>query len=120
MSSSSRPFPRDTDQVHEIGGTISICSPDHIGLLIHKTFNVSIPRHHIPVDQWEFEYGTLENDPEHEGIDEDDNVQQQQDGEDGGRWVHKKTGEMIGGPSRQLEFTIIGSVTRQNPTRHYD
>ena len=41
-------------------GRIKLCSPDHIAILIHRTFNVSIPRHHIPTDNWEFEYGALE------------------------------------------------------------
>jgi hypothetical protein len=31
---------------------------------------VSIPRHHIPADQWEFEYGPAENDPEFGNIDD--------------------------------------------------
>ena len=26
--------------------------------------NASIPRHHIPSESWEFEYGPAENDPE--------------------------------------------------------
>ena len=45
-------------------GRIKLCSPDHIAILIHRTFNVSIPRHHIPTDNWEFEYGTLEEEEE--------------------------------------------------------
>jgi hypothetical protein len=31
---------------------------------------VSIPQHHIPADQWEFEYGQAENDPEFGNIDD--------------------------------------------------
>jgi DNA-directed RNA polymerase I subunit RPA43 len=96
------------DQASEIGGTISICSPDHIGLLIHKTFNASIPRHHIPIDQWEFEYGSLENDPEYGAAAEEENEQPQEEGEERGRWVHKVTGETIGGGTKRLEFTIVG------------
>ncbi|KAH7888852.1 hypothetical protein F5I97DRAFT_1935292 [Phlebopus sp. FC_14] len=46
-------------------GKINLCSPDHVSLLVHRTFNVSIPRHHIPQDQWVFEYGPAENDPEY-------------------------------------------------------
>jgi len=85
---------------------MAICSPDHIGLLIHKTFNASIPRHHIP-DEWEFEYGSLENDPEYGAAAEEDGGQREE-GEDRGRWVRKATGEMIDGGARRLEFTIVG------------
>jgi hypothetical protein len=45
-------------------GKINLCSPDHISLLIHRTFNVSILRHHLPFEEYEFEYGPAENDPE--------------------------------------------------------
>jgi DNA-directed RNA polymerase I subunit RPA43 len=45
-------------------GKVNLCSPDHISLLVHKVFNASIPRHHIPTDQWEFEHGPADNDPE--------------------------------------------------------
>ncbi|CCA68323.1 hypothetical protein PIIN_02188 [Serendipita indica DSM 11827] len=93
------------------GGTISICSPDHIGLLIHKTFNASIPRHHIPTGDWQFEYGALENDPTFGaaalGLDQDD-------AEDTGRWFHKDTGESIGGPSGEVEFTIVSLNVSQS------
>ncbi|KIM26942.1 hypothetical protein M408DRAFT_24965 [Serendipita vermifera MAFF 305830] len=92
----------------KLQGTITICSPDHIGLLVHKTFNVSIPRHHIPADEWEFEHGSLENDPEYGAAAENEDGQQHEEGEDSGRWVHKETGEIIGGSTRRLEFTIIG------------
>ncbi|KAG8808035.1 hypothetical protein FRC19_006162, partial [Serendipita sp. 401] len=91
----------------KLRGSISICSPDHIGLLIHKTFNASIPRHHIPTDEWEFEYGALENDPEYgaTALGEETAVEEEQDP---GRWVHKQTGVSVGGPNGEVEFTIIG------------
>ncbi|KAG8805535.1 hypothetical protein FRC17_005466 [Serendipita sp. 399] len=84
---------------------MSICSPDHIGLLIHKTFNASIPRHHIPTDEWEFEYGNLENDPEYGAA---ALGEEQVEEENIGRWVHKRTGVSVGGPNGEVEFTIIG------------
>jgi DNA-directed RNA polymerase I subunit RPA43 len=31
---------------------------------VHRTFNASIPRHHIPTEEWTFEHGPAENDPE--------------------------------------------------------
>ena len=30
--------------------------------------------------------------------------------EEGGRWVHKVTGELLGSEDRMLEFTVIESV----------
>lgn len=97
-----------------IVGKVNLCSPDHIALLVHRTFNVSIPRHHIPTDEWEFEYGPAENDPEfgpgaqdEEEKSEDEGSQKPQ-GETGGQWVHKITSEKLGGPDGFLEFTVIG------------
>ncbi|THU95342.1 hypothetical protein K435DRAFT_829103 [Dendrothele bispora CBS 962.96] len=88
-------------------GKINLCSPDHISLLVHKTFNVSIPRHHIPVDQWEFEYGAAENDPEY-GAAAQQESDHKTDEEGIGRWIHKLTAEPLGGSSSYLEFTVIG------------
>ncbi|KAH6914087.1 hypothetical protein BKA70DRAFT_1260398 [Coprinopsis sp. MPI-PUGE-AT-0042] len=92
-------------------GRIILSSPDHISLLVHRTFNVSIPRHHIPSSQWEFEYGPAENDPEF-AQEAEAEADENEDGEDEeastGKWVHRKTGERLGGESRTLEFTVIG------------
>ncbi|KAH8119076.1 hypothetical protein DFH11DRAFT_1696937, partial [Phellopilus nigrolimitatus] len=110
----------------KLKGKINLCSPDHISLLVHRTFNVSIPRHHIPIDHWEFEYGALENDPEFgpnaPGQDEtEENVEDTMEAEGKvsgnagaeeteetiGVWVHKITGDRLGGDEGQLDFTII-------------
>lgn len=88
-------------------GKVNLCSPDHIALLVHRTFNVSIPRHHIPEDSWEFEYGAAENDPEFGTTAEDDGDEEKPE-EEGGRWVHSITREKLGGPDGFLEFTVIG------------
>ncbi|KAI6046133.1 hypothetical protein EDC04DRAFT_2598341 [Pisolithus marmoratus] len=117
-------------------GKINLYSPDHVSVLVHRTFNVSIPRHHIPQDQWSFEYGPAENDPEFgPGWDTDrhasaegeepasveqevemqdassDAVTKQsknQVSESSGRWVHHLTGEKLGDPDGYLEFTVVG------------
>ncbi|PBK91388.1 hypothetical protein ARMGADRAFT_199703 [Armillaria gallica] len=96
-------------------GRINLCSPDHISLLVHRTFNVSIPRHHIPSEDWEFEYGPAENDPqfgpdaaEKDGEEAVSPPAERSGGEEGGRWIHKLTGDLIGGKSGHLEFTVIG------------
>ena len=106
-------------------GKINLCSPDHISLLLHETFNVSIPRHHIQTDSWIFEYGPAENDPEFgydavnsTGINPESalvGVQNQEQADqnfqdDGGRWVHKVTGELLGGDDRILDFTVTESA----------
>ena len=109
-------------------GKVNLCSPDHISLLVHSVFNASIPRHHIPSESWEFEYGPAENDPEF-AVEEptnkeskDGDVEMVEVGErtphepghpeaptsSGGRWVHPLTGDMIGGKSGYVEFTVIG------------
>ncbi|KAF8161045.1 hypothetical protein B0H34DRAFT_699182 [Crassisporium funariophilum] len=95
-------------------GKVNLCSPDHLSLLVHRTFNVSIPRHHIPTDVWEFEYGPAENDPEYgqPTQDEDDLHQVEKTSkinhDTGGKWVHRLTGEKLGEVDGILEFTVIG------------
>ena len=54
-----------------VAGRVTLCSPDHVSLLLHRTLNVSTPRHDIPEDHWEFEYGPAENDPEFRILDDD-------------------------------------------------
>ena len=91
-------------------GKVNLCSPDHISLLVHRTFNVSIPRRHIPVEDWEFEYGAAENDPEfehEEGRDYQDNAEEMNQ-DTAGKWVHRVTGESLA--SKVVEFTVIGYV----------
>jgi DNA-directed RNA polymerase I subunit RPA43 len=106
----------------KLAGRVTLCSPDHVSLLVHRTFNVSIPRHHIPTDQWEFEYGPAENDPEFGNADDEDAFDADitadaAQGDDDtqvtttdqrGRWVHKVTGDRLGGKDRRLEFTVVG------------
>ncbi|KAG6336626.1 hypothetical protein ID866_2465 [Astraeus odoratus] len=115
-------------------GKINLCSPDHVSLLVHRTFNVSIPRHHISQDQWVFEYGPAENDPEFgTGRHLDDETQGGEEitgasadlvmqdvspgetsssaekvVESSGWWVHHLTGKRLGEPDGYLEFTVIG------------
>ena len=98
-------------------GKINLCSPDHVSLLVHRTFNVSIIRQHLHFEEYEFEYGPAENDPEFGvriaseatpaglgGAGDDQGVR------DPGRWVHRKTGVPLGGVELTIEFTIIGCV----------
>ncbi|KAJ6586842.1 hypothetical protein DFH09DRAFT_1141694, partial [Mycena vulgaris] len=85
-------------------GKINLCSPDHISLLLHRTFNVSIPRHHILTDEWEFEHAPAEAEPAEADAEE----REDPDERAGGSWVHKITGKMLGGKKGYLEFVVIG------------
>ncbi|KIJ39493.1 hypothetical protein M422DRAFT_75853 [Sphaerobolus stellatus SS14] len=119
----------------QLTGQVILCSPDHVSLLVHRTFNVSIPRHHLPSDEWEFEYGPAENDPEFgtaafaaaaekDGDIEMDGDEAKKEAAEGdvaeavegefedelksesqGQWMHKQTGKALG-PT--VEFTVIG------------
>ncbi|KAI0779385.1 hypothetical protein C8Q74DRAFT_1258721 [Fomes fomentarius] len=96
----------------KLAGIINLSSPDHISLLVHRTFNVSVPRHHITTDSYEFEYGPAENDPEF-GPGQEERVAEGVVGEEGqigggGRWVHKVTGIKLGDSDGYLEFTVVG------------
>ncbi|KAK7035524.1 hypothetical protein VNI00_011817 [Paramarasmius palmivorus] len=93
----------------KLEGNINLCSPDHISLLVHKTFNVSVPRHHIPTESYIFEYGPAENDPEYgAGAQNEEEDDAGKTGHNGGRWVHHITGTALGDPDGVLEFTVIG------------
>ncbi|VDC02760.1 unnamed protein product [Peniophora sp. CBMAI 1063] len=98
-------------------GNVSLSSPDHVSLLVHRTFNVSIPRHHIPTENWEFEYGPAENDPEYGTKPEGEAPVEGQEGEepaDRGQWIHSVTAEPLGGRKGRLEFTVVGLTIANN------
>ncbi|KDN45192.1 hypothetical protein RSAG8_05107, partial [Rhizoctonia solani AG-8 WAC10335] len=85
-----------------ITGRISLHATDHIGLLVHRTFNASIDRAHIPgKGEWEYVHGPVANDPEI-------NDEERQEDEESGRWINSQTGETLGGESGLVEFTVIG------------
>lgn len=102
---------------------MNLSSPDHVSLLVHRIFNVSIPRHHIPLDNWEFEHGPAENDPEFgagaEGqISEEDGTagtNGEEKVQETGQWVNKITGTKLGNIEGFLKFTVIGLVS---PSRY--
>lgn len=95
-------------------GRINLSSPDHVSLLVHRTFNVSILRQYLPFERYEFEYGPAENDPEFGvGVASGASppgaeVAGEQEVRDPGRWVHRRTGIPLGGVELTIEFTIIG------------
>lgn len=92
---------------------MNLCSPDHISLLVHHIFNVSIPQHHIPSGEWHFEYGPAENDPEYGALARDDtegdgDIPDALNGSSLGWWVNTSTGHRIGGGNRIVTFTVVG------------
>lgn len=116
-------------------GKVNLFSPDHISLLIHRTFNISIPRSHIPDDEYEFEHGPAKNDPEFGAAagssNYTDDVAMMEVDETGdvpgkeawlnventeamiesvGRWVNRATGEKVGKVDRTVRFTVVGCV----------
>ncbi|KAF8993697.1 hypothetical protein BDQ17DRAFT_1252550 [Cyathus striatus] len=89
-------------------GKVNLFSPDHVSLLVHRTFNVSIPRNHIPDEQWVFEYGPAENDPEYGAEAPEQDSEDKQGKESIGKWVQKVTGQKLGGEDGFIGFTVIG------------
>ncbi|KAG1751493.1 uncharacterized protein EDB91DRAFT_1234851 [Suillus paluster] len=100
----------------KLAGKIILYSPDHVSLLIHRTFN----------NIWEFEYGPAENDPEYGEAAAEASVDREGDtgmkdiegekaegeevAETSGQWVHRVTGTKLGGADGYLEFTVIGKT----------
>jgi len=102
-------------------GRISLCSPDHISLLVHHTFNISIPRHHIPVEEYDFIWATPDNAPplddETEPAPAAEDLPLQQLSKDVDHWAHRETGDLIGDEDGCLEFTVIGYVLHDDLRR---
>lgn len=122
-----------TDLPDPIAGKVNLFSPDHISLLVHRTFNVSIPRSHIPDGRYVFEHGFADNEEESGGpstsyFDPPDEMDL--DGANGkprkdlwiteenndtmiesaGRWIDKTTGEKVGCDDGIVQFTVVGYV----------
>jgi hypothetical protein len=87
-------------------GTHSLSSPSHISLLFSKTFNISIPLQHIPIDTLEFEHTAPEDDAD---LDSDDDLDLNDSGvEEAGRWKRKSDGKLLGEGGKAVKFTVIG------------
>ena len=93
-----------------LDGTHSLSSPSHISLLFSKTFNVSIPLQHIPIETFEFEHTAPEEDAE---SDSEDELDLNGGGvEEVGRWKRKEDGKLLGEGGKAVKFTVIGYVFR--------
>ncbi|KAG8910138.1 hypothetical protein FRC01_006526, partial [Tulasnella sp. 417] len=110
-------------------GQVILFSPDHIALLVNRTFNVSIPSRHIPDDEYEFDYQTSEVEGTMSGTRGTNGKVQQEDADETlkdsassqhepavddpqidamGRWIKRDTRERVGGPNLMVEFTVVG------------
>ncbi|KAL7418815.1 hypothetical protein Q5752_006499 [Cryptotrichosporon argae] len=89
-------------------GTHSLSSPSHLSLLFSKTFNVSIPLQHIPLDTYEFEH----TDGAADKVSSDSDSEDDDDGELGvhevGRWKDRQSGRVLGEGGEAIKFTVIG------------
>lgn len=100
----------------ETDGTHSLSSPSHLSLLLNKTFNISIPLQHIPLDQYEFEATDPADEEEQDSEDEDDDEADfggfgmAKGVEEVGRWKVKSTGKLVGEGGKGIKFTVIGYV----------
>ena len=87
----------------KLQGTITLCSPSHVSLLLYDTFNAAISAPHIPASMWEFVYYS------------DVGEVQRVDAKDRsvGFWRNKESGERLGGKNHTLQFSVI-SMTVAN------
>ena len=119
---SEQPVLYDERMNKPIAAKVKLSSTDHIGLLAHDIFNVSIPKHHIPLSKLVFQHGPAENDPAF-GWGSAGNLDTDGDANVGavwvsdadpnaaiGTWVSVNGGEPLGGKSGEVEFTVVGYV----------
>ncbi|KAK4683891.1 DNA-directed RNA polymerase I subunit RPA43, partial [Tremellales sp. Uapishka_1] len=92
-------------------GTHLLSSPSHLSLLFSKTFNISIPLQHIPLDLYEFDSSLGEEDGDDSDSDDEDS---EGHGHSVGRWRDKSSGKLLGEGGKGVKFTVIGmEVTNQ-------
>ncbi|KZT57741.1 hypothetical protein CALCODRAFT_412488, partial [Calocera cornea HHB12733] len=77
-------------------GTVSLCGPDHVGLIMERTWNCSIPRWGIDENVWEFVPGVREWGQEGE------------EGVDNGWWKTRMSGDPLGAEKKSVDFTVVG------------
>lgn len=101
----------------KLSGYHSISSPSHMSLLVHRTFNVSIPSSHIPQvregqpdgsageETFQFVFGIPSPAQDEEMADDLAFPEEEM-----GNWVSSSTGLPISGSDgmRSVEFTVIG------------
>lgn len=81
-----------------------------MSLLFAKTFNVSIPLQHIPLNKYEFEHTELPEDEDESSDEEDDDFMSGSHVHEVGRWKEQGTGKTVGEGDERVAFTVIGYV----------
>ncbi|KAI9592659.1 hypothetical protein BDF19DRAFT_450537 [Syncephalis fuscata] len=83
-----------------LAGTINLQSRDHIGVLLHGTFNASIPSDLIPKDRYRWK-----DRPKHEIESADDSSTAH------GQWISRDNNEPLGGSTGQINFSVADIIT---------
>jgi DNA-directed RNA polymerase I subunit RPA43 len=78
-----------------LAGVINLQSRDHIGLLLHGTFNASIPSDLIPKDRYRWK-----DRPKHELEAAADSATAH------GQWLSRDTNEPLGGSNGRVSFSV--------------
>ena len=110
-------------------GTHSLSSPSNLSLLFSKTFNISIPLQHIPLDKYEFQPTNPDDLDDEDGDSDSDSESGALNGlgglsglsglgglnghgqvEEVGRWKIKESGGLVGEGGKGVKFTVIGYV----------
>ncbi|EJU04272.1 hypothetical protein DACRYDRAFT_40340, partial [Dacryopinax primogenitus] len=77
-------------------GSVSLCGPDHIGLILERTWNCSIPKWGLDEGVWEYVAGT--------GAEGEEGAEST----DSGWWKTRMSGEPLGGENKTVDFTVVG------------
>ncbi|CAO1634710.1 unnamed protein product [Sympodiomycopsis kandeliae] len=98
----------------KIQGRITLSTPSHVSLLIHSTFNASIPSNHM--EDYEYVEGHSGNAASNEDEEGDEEMLDGNDQDDDGYWRHKKTKERLGGSTDGLVTFIVIGLTISSPS----
>ncbi|CAO1624903.1 unnamed protein product [Parajaminaea phylloscopi] len=87
----------------KVQGTITLSTPSHVSLLVHSTFNASIPKAHL--DEY-YEY--VEGSGALDGEDSFDEDKGEDEDASGGHWRHRKTRQPLGAANEgRVDFVVV-------------
>lgn len=99
-------------------GTVRLCGPDHVGLILHETFNCSVPRWGLDEGLWEFVQGHNDGGEDGWGNDASGWGNEGSSGQwlgETGWWNERRTGARLGGNEGRVDFTVVGYVWTLTP-----
>lgn len=86
----------------KLQGHITLQTPSHVSLLVHSTFNASIPKSHLE-ERYEYVEGAG-----HSGEEAVEEEQGAEDLDNGGHWRHKETGQPLGASTGgRIDFIVV-------------